>query len=121
MAECNSSVHLIALCIFFSLLITIFSSSTVEATGESKLSWIPTRRGQWEGSIAECIGEEELDMDSEIHRRILQTTRYISYAALQRGSVPCSHRGATYYNCQPGAEANAYTRGCNAITRCRHR
>ncbi|RLN35895.1 protein RALF-like 33 [Panicum miliaceum] len=44
---------------------------------------------------------------------------YISYLALSRDSVPCSQRGASYYNCQPGAEANPYTRGCSAITQCR--
>ncbi|CAN6185870.1 unnamed protein product [Urochloa humidicola] len=47
------------------------------------------------------------------------TTGYISYMALSRDSVPCSQRGASYYNCQPGAEANPYTRGCSAITQCR--
>ncbi|CAN6200231.1 unnamed protein product [Urochloa humidicola] len=47
------------------------------------------------------------------------TTGYISYLALTRDSVPCSQRGASYYNCQPGAEANPYTRGCSAITQCR--
>ncbi|KAL1200782.1 Rapid alkalinization factor 23 [Cardamine amara subsp. amara] len=86
------------------------------------------------GSIAECsisaaLGDgdlfnggemgPELEMDSEINRRILQTTRYISYGALRRNSVPCSRRGASYYNCRRGAQANPYTRGCSAITRCR--
>ncbi|CAN6206436.1 unnamed protein product [Urochloa humidicola] len=47
------------------------------------------------------------------------TTGYISYLALTRDGVPCSQRGASYYNCQPGAEANPYTRGCSAITQCR--
>ena len=46
-------------------------------------------------------------------------TGYISYLALFRDSVPCSQRGASYYNCQPGAEANPYSRGCSAITQCR--
>ena len=46
-------------------------------------------------------------------------TGYISYLALSRDSVPCSQRGASYYNCQPGAEANPYSRGCSAITQCR--
>ncbi|KAK7397182.1 hypothetical protein VNO78_18349 [Psophocarpus tetragonolobus] len=63
--------------------------------------------------------EEEFLMDSEITRRILATSKYISYGALQRNTVPCSRRGASYYNCQPGAQANPYSRGCNAITRCR--
>uniref|UniRef100_A0A0E0M6K3 Rapid ALkalinization Factor family protein n=1 Tax=Oryza punctata TaxID=4537 RepID=A0A0E0M6K3_ORYPU len=47
------------------------------------------------------------------------TSGYISYDALFADRVPCSLRGASYYNCQPGAEANPYTRGCSAITQCR--
>ena len=71
------------------------------------------------GSIADCIGAEEEEMDSEISRRILATTKYISYQSLKRNSVPCSRRGASYYNCQNGAQANPYSRGCSAIARCR--
>jgi hypothetical protein len=45
---------------------------------------------------------------------------YISYGALSAGTVPCSQRGASYYsNCQPGAEANPYARGCSALALCR--
>ncbi|KAK3128002.1 hypothetical protein QOZ80_7AG0581330 [Eleusine coracana subsp. coracana] len=47
------------------------------------------------------------------------TVGYISYGALRADSVPCDQRGASYYNCRPGAEANPYTRGCSAITQCR--
>ncbi|XP_010548947.1 PREDICTED: rapid alkalinization factor 23-like [Tarenaya hassleriana] len=88
------------------------------------------------GSIAECsisAGDdgdllygggisaegEEFEMESETSRRILATRRYISYGALRRGSVPCSRRGASYYNCRRGAHANPYSRGCSVITRCR--
>ncbi|GMI70318.1 ralf-like 33 [Hibiscus trionum] len=80
------------------------------------------------GSIAECLmanGEGSSDFDAEfamgsdISRRILATTRYISYGALRRNTVPCSRRGASYYNCRPGAQANPYSRGCSRITRCR--
>ncbi|KAG2263837.1 hypothetical protein Bca52824_070916 [Brassica carinata] len=43
------------------------------------------------GSIAECsTATAEFEMDSEISRRILATTRYISYGALRRNTVPCS-------------------------------
>jgi hypothetical protein len=45
--------------------------------------------------------------------------QYISYAALMRNSVPCSVPGASYYNCEPGGDANPYSRGCSAITQCR--
>ncbi|EPS59172.1 rapid alkalinization factor 2, partial [Genlisea aurea] len=78
------------------------------------------------GTIAECMAEggggaedDEIRMDSEVNRRILATTRYISYGALQAGIVPCPRRGASYYNCRPGAPANPYTRSCSAITQCR--
>ena len=50
---------------------------------------------------------------------VVTGTGFISYAALSRDSVPCSQRGASYYNCRPGAEANPYSRGCSAITQCR--
>lgn len=83
------------------------------------LGWVATKT-HCKGSIAECMeGEEEFEMDSEINRRILATTKYISYGALQRNTVPCSRRGASYYNCRTGAQANPYNRGCSAITRCR--
>ncbi|MED6106479.1 Rapid alkalinization factor 23 [Stylosanthes scabra] len=77
------------------------------------------------GSIAECSllsgdeDETEFLMDSESNRRILAARRYISYGALRRNTIPCSRRGASYYNCRPGAQANPYRRGCSAITRCR--
>uniref|UniRef100_A0ACD5YBU3 Uncharacterized protein n=1 Tax=Avena sativa TaxID=4498 RepID=A0ACD5YBU3_AVESA len=44
---------------------------------------------------------------------------YISYGALYADTVPCSVQGASYYNCQPGAEAYPYERGCSRITLCR--
>lgn len=102
------------------------SSPAVTASGDH-LGWAPIRSSlsACEGSIAECLavdgggGEEEFGMESEISRRILATTKYISYGALQRNTVPCSRRGASYYNCRPGAQANPYNRGCSAITRCR--
>ncbi|CAI0424954.1 unnamed protein product [Linum tenue] len=81
--------------------------------------------GGCQGNLGECRGsivfvyEEAEDF---IGRRILQQAGgagFISYDALKRNTVPCSMRGASYYNCQAGAEANPYTRGCSAITRCR--
>ncbi|PKA62250.1 Protein RALF-like 33 [Apostasia shenzhenica] len=85
---------------------------------EHRLGWIPTRSA-CQGTIAECIAGEEFDLASESSRRILATSDYISYDSLKRGSVPCSLRGASYYNCRAGAEANPYSRGCSAITQCR--
>ncbi|XP_043721675.1 protein RALF-like 33 [Telopea speciosissima] len=96
----------------------VFSSSRVEASGDYQIGWIPTRSA-CDGSIAECFSGNEFEMDTEINRRILATSSYISYAALKRNSVPCSKRGASYYNCKSGAQANPYSRGCSTITRCR--
>lgn len=100
----------------------VFScSSTAVQAGlgiHHSLAWIPNQ-STCKGSIAECFGGEEFEFDSEINRRILATSQYISYGALRRNTVPCSRRGASYYNCQPGAQANPYSRGCSAITRCR--
>ncbi|ONI04423.1 hypothetical protein PRUPE_6G321200 [Prunus persica] len=115
-------------CVSFLLLICasillMGSSSSVIASGDHhpNLSWMPTNNSACKGSIAECLaaGDEEFDLDSEINRRILATSKYISYGAMQRNTVPCSRRGASYYNCQPGAQSNPYSRGCSAITRCR--
>ncbi|XP_030545929.2 protein RALF-like 22 [Rhodamnia argentea] len=75
--------------------------------------------GDW---IGECrvLGEEtESEGESESERRILAMRQYISYGALRRNSVPCSRRGASYYNCRAGAPSNPYSRGCSRITRCR--
>ncbi|KAJ0960155.1 hypothetical protein J5N97_018234 [Dioscorea zingiberensis] len=83
-----------------------------------ELGWIPTK-SVCQGTIAECLAGEEFDLGSETSRRILATSGYISYGALRRDSVPCSRRGASYYNCRAGGQANPYSRGCSAITRCR--
>ncbi|KAF9605721.1 hypothetical protein IFM89_018117 [Coptis chinensis] len=112
MATPSSSFLLVIFTIYMSIFISI---STVGASGDHNLSWISTCKG----TIAECEASNEFDMDSEINRRILATSQYISYEALKRNSVPCNQRGASYYNCQAGAQANPYNRGCSAITRCR--
>ncbi|XP_062198540.1 rapid alkalinization factor-like [Phragmites australis] len=75
----------------------------------------------WELGVVGAAEDEEFglgDGDS-VARRVLQGSGYISYGALRRDNVPCSVRGASYYNCRPGAQANPYSRGCSAITRCR--
>ncbi|XP_018845912.2 protein RALF-like 33 [Juglans regia] len=103
-------------------LVLVFSSSssTVHAGGLShhQLGFIPAG-SSCKGTVAECLAGEEFELGSEISRRILATSGYISYGALQRNTVPCSRRGASYYNCQGGAQANPYSRGCSSITRCR--
>ncbi|KAA8548945.1 hypothetical protein F0562_000629 [Nyssa sinensis] len=99
----------------------MLSSSTVNATTwDHQLGRISTSTSKCQGSIAECQDWNEFEMDSEINRRRLDSKRYISYGALIRDGVPCSQEGASYYNCQPGAQAKPYTRGCSTITRCRH-
>ncbi|KAK9086429.1 hypothetical protein Syun_028823 [Stephania yunnanensis] len=102
------------------LIFTITFATLLISTkaGAGDLGWIPAI-STCDGSIGGCGGEEEFDLDSEINRRILATTQYISYGALRRNTVPCSRRGASYYNCRAGAQANPYQRGCSAITRCR--
>lgn len=105
------------------LLVAMSWSPTVVAGGEDHLGMgmVPFTKPHCKGSIAECqlLEGGEFEMDSEINRRILATSQYISYGALQRNTVPCSRRGASYYNCRPGAQANPYNRGCSAIARCR--
>lgn len=95
--------------------------STVNAGGNHEfMGWIPAPNNHCEGSIGGCMPISDFNWDAELNRRVLATSQYISYAALQRNSVPCSRRGASYYNCRPGAEANPYTHGCLAIARCRN-
>ena len=45
-------------------------------------------------------------------------TPFISYGALNENKVPCSRRGQSYTNCQPGAQANPWTRGCSKVSHC---
>ncbi|XP_060219199.1 rapid alkalinization factor [Lycium barbarum] len=109
-------------CLAICVLVFAFCISMAKAGDSGAYDWIiPARSGEsCKGSIAECMAEEEeFALDSESNRRILATKKYISYGALQKNSVPCSRRGASYYNCKPGAQANPYSRGCSAITRCR--
>ncbi|KAL5060544.1 hypothetical protein RYX36_032148 [Vicia faba] len=116
----NASFLQLAFCLFM-VSIFIFSTTTDGATDKHRLMWeVTTITPTCQGSIEECIEENEFGMGFESHRRILATTKYISYRALQRNTVPCSRKGASYYNCKPGAEANPYTRGCATITRCRN-
>ncbi|KAE8735053.1 Protein RALF-like 33 [Hibiscus syriacus] len=113
--------NLVLICATFIAAATT-TAITVNSSGDHHkhqiLEWIPIG-SPCKGSVSECLAGEEFELDSEISRRMLVTTRYISYGALQRNTVPCSRRGASYYNCQPRAQANPYNRGCSRITRCR--
>ncbi|KAL6902166.1 hypothetical protein ACP4OV_005042 [Aristida adscensionis] len=75
--------------------------------------------GGSEGYEAWRRGRRRLQYSDYTDSAALPTPLLISYAALERDSVPCSVPGASYYNCQPGADANPYTRGCSAIAQCR--
>ncbi|XP_054789828.1 protein RALF-like 1 [Prosopis cineraria] len=108
---------LLALLFMVASVVTYPVTVTAATIGDHRLLWVPMGGG-CEGSIEECMGAGGT-LEMEMSRRILATSQYISYRALQRNTVPCSQRGASYYNCQPGAEANPYSRGCAAITRCR--
>ncbi|KAM3299451.1 hypothetical protein ACQJBY_040772 [Aegilops geniculata] len=62
--------------------------------------------------LEQCAADEQ-----ELARK--PNARYISYAALRADAIPCDKRGQSYYtNCGSMQQANPYTRGCSAITRC---
>ncbi|KAM7280776.1 hypothetical protein ACFE04_007910 [Oxalis oulophora] len=114
-----------ALILLLSILAIHVATSSSSTIDFDQLSLFPIK-SECRGTIAECLMSDddggldtEFAMDSEINRRILYGKKYISYGALKRNSVPCSRRGASYYNCRPGAQANPYSRGCSRITRCR--
>ncbi|XP_057492921.1 protein RALF-like 33 [Actinidia eriantha] len=117
------ATRIFTLC-FIATLIVFSSLYGVVASGDHEqglVGWVTARSG-CRGTVAECLNGDddgEFELDSEANRRILATSSYISYGALQRNTVPCSRRGASYYNCRSGAQANPYSRGCSAITRCR--
>ncbi|KAF8660551.1 hypothetical protein HU200_057574 [Digitaria exilis] len=84
---------------------------------------VPAASLGWELGVVGAAEDDEFGFpgaaDSVARRVLQQGPGYISYGALRRDNVPCSVRGASYYNCRPGAQANPYSRGCSAITRCR--
>lgn len=122
--EASSCLHALLAVMIINIMILSLSSHTVKASGphQNSIEWLPTR-SSCRGSADECLsGQEdnkELMVDSESTRRILASSKHISYGTLQRNNVPCSQRGASYYNCKQGGQANPYNRDCSAITRCR--
>ncbi|XVE82140.1 hypothetical protein DITRI_Ditri15bG0122800 [Diplodiscus trichospermus] len=124
MGSSRFSFSFLAICAILAFHVAVSASSpSLDFVGDH---FLPIK-SECRGSIAECLMEEEESSDfdaefamgSEISRRILATSRYISYGALSRNRVPCSRRGASYYNCRRGSQANPYSRGCSRITRCR--
>ncbi|BAC10726.1 unknown protein [Oryza sativa Japonica Group] len=92
------------------------------AAGEVPLAWELGVGGGGGGGEEDSFGFSSEDAAADgaaVVRRVLQGQGYISYGALRRDTTPCSVRGASYYNCRPGGQANPYSRGCSAITRCR--
>lgn len=110
MASSSSSFHFLLLLVVSLVVVMISFSNTIEASGGhlEQGSWATVKPGGY-----------EFDMDSEILRRKLYSGYYICYQVLQSNFVPCSLRGQSYYNCNDGADANPYSRGCSAITQCR--
>ncbi|XP_062201678.1 rapid alkalinization factor-like [Phragmites australis] len=115
----------LALALLLLAVATSASAASSLAGGDHRLDlgFLSAGRRECRGTVAECLAEEEEEelgsASAEGHRRALYRSGYISYGALRRDSVPCSRRGASYYNCRPGAQANPYHRGCSRITRCR--
>uniref|UniRef100_A0A0V0H8A6 Putative rapid alkalinization factor-like n=1 Tax=Solanum chacoense TaxID=4108 RepID=A0A0V0H8A6_SOLCH len=134
MAKVKSLSTMFISSIFFIVIVALSSpavagsAAVVAFSGSHQLGYFPMTLSSsspiCDGSIGDCLAEEDEDefgMESESSRRMLAyRRRYISYGALSSNRVPCSRRGASYYNCRPGAQANPYQRGCSAITRCRH-
>ncbi|KAF5454080.1 hypothetical protein F2P56_023772 [Juglans regia] len=102
-------------------LVLVLSSShtgTVHAgRPQRQLGWMPVG-STCKGTISECLTGGEVELDSEISRRILTGT--IGYRALRQDKVPCSKRSnGTYssYQICHGYKGNPYRRGCSPITR----
>ncbi|GJN16832.1 hypothetical protein PR202_gb03855 [Eleusine coracana subsp. coracana] len=106
-----------ALIVVVAVLIVILAVTPRDAAAQMTVvdpgSWVSDHGAACTGGTVECVAA------STRSRRELGRGGYISYDAMSRGRVPCSIRGASYYNCRPGAPANPYSRGCSAITRCR--
>ncbi|KAK9673126.1 hypothetical protein RND81_12G148100 [Saponaria officinalis] len=58
---------------------------------------------------------EKVEKESNAERRSLKD---IDYGAMQKDRVPCSKRGSSYHNCEVGAQANPYHRGCSDASGC---
>ncbi|XP_031498597.1 protein RALF-like 33 [Nymphaea colorata] len=90
-------------------------------SGENELGWAAS----WsacDGTTGECLGGEEAEemaMDSESNRRILQGTgNYISYRGLHR-DPSCPIHGVSYYQCSRPAPLNdPYKRPCTFRNEC---
>ncbi|KAK9266090.1 hypothetical protein L1049_003504 [Liquidambar formosana] len=102
------------------LLEALSSNSSVAAAGV--VAQNNYESGQCNGSISEC-GEsaEEVSMESEISRRLLEATIYITAAALKRNLPACGGGagGKPYSNSCLPPPTNIESRGCSKYYRCR--
>lgn len=100
------------------LLLVLALAALARASGSGDVS---ASSLSWDLGVVGAGDDEEFGFPGgdAVARRVLQGGGYLSYGALRRDNVPCSVRGASYYNCRPGGQANPYSRGCSAITRCR--
>ncbi|GMI88990.1 ralf-like 32 [Hibiscus trionum] len=75
------------------------------------------------GSIGDCEEANEILMESEISRRLLEGKRYISPGALKRDQPVCrGGSGGEAYSKSGGClpePSNPYDRGCSKYYRCR--
>lgn len=95
-------------------IVTLIISLPSHATGEEIKSGNRKTGG-------EAFGDNRKKVGSGFKRRTLAASgRYITYDSLNRDSVPCSRRGDSYKNCQPEAQVNNYSRGCELSDRCRN-
>ncbi|KAM3412080.1 hypothetical protein ACQJBY_003632 [Aegilops geniculata] len=93
------------------LVVVVVACQLPRATGGA----VPTTQG-FDATMTLGLGQCAADEQELVRTR---TARYITYAALRADQVPCDKRGQSYYtNCGSMQQANPYTRGCSAITRC---
>ncbi|KAM1017524.1 hypothetical protein FF2_046312 [Malus domestica] len=91
-------------------------SSMRRNAGEVEVASLPDRCDGLSGEDCLNIKEEEEEGDEDTEEA--ETTRCISYGALERDKVPCDRRGSSYYNCGTSGQVNPYHRGCSVITYC---
>ena len=65
--------------------------------------------GRCNGSIADCLGEEEFEMGSESSRRILQGGGFITRRAVQIKGKPAA---------SPANSGRPYKKNCGNVYRC---
>ncbi|CAK8572812.1 unnamed protein product [Lathyrus sativus] len=78
--------HLLLMIYATDLLTLTISPPTVHAGGFNLgMEWVRQTKTTYQGTITDCMlqqGEEEFQFDNKINRRILATTKYISYGVL---------------------------------------